>query len=108
MRYYYINIQVDFETPRTMTPLLHSEKTWKAAGYFQTFYCTEQSKDKAKKLVHHYFLENEENPSTCQFKYDRVVWMRDLTDIEELTHGYDTGLTDEMFANRNADGRRND
>ena len=95
---------MDFETPRKMPPLPNSKKIWKSVGYFQTFYCTEQSKDKTKKLVHQYFLENEENPSTCQFKYDRVDWMRDLTDIEDLTYGYDSDLTEEMFANRDKIG----
>ncbi|MFC1535311.1 hypothetical protein ACFL7M_18335 [Thermodesulfobacteriota bacterium] len=95
---------MDFETPRVMPPLPNSEKRWKSVGYFQTFYCTEKSKEKAKKLVHQYFLENEENPPTCQFKYDRIAWMRDLTDIEDLTHGYDSELTEEMFANRDKIG----
>lgn len=104
MRYYYINIQVDFETPRTMPPLTNSEKPWKSVGYFQTFYCTEQSKEEAKNKVHQYFLENEENPSTCQIRYDSVAWMRYLTDIKDLTHGYDSDLTEEMFANRDKIG----
>jgi len=104
MRYYNINIQVDFEIPRTMPPLPNSDKTWKSVGYFQTFYCTEQSKEKAKELVYQYFLKNEENPTTCKFKYDRVAWMRKLTDIEDLTYGYDSDLTKEMFDNRDNRG----
>jgi hypothetical protein len=104
MRYYYINIQVAFESPRKMPPLPTSEKPWKTVGYFQEFYCTEESKEKAKKLVHQYFLKNEENSSTCQFQYDRVAWMRDLNNIEDLTHGYNSGLTEEMFANRDKIG----
>lgn len=87
-----------------MAPLLHSENPWKSVGYFQSFYCTAKSKDNAKKLVHQYFLEREDNPSACQFKFDRVAWMRTLTHIEDLKQGYDAELTEEMFANRNTIG----
>ena len=104
LRYYYINIQVDFETPQLMPPLPHSGKEWRSVGYFQSFYCTENSKDKAKRLVHQYFLKNEKNSSTCKIKYDRVSWMRTLTRIEDLTQGYDSDLTEEMFANRDKIG----
>ena len=51
MKYYSVDIQVDFEVPRGMPPQLASDKPWRAVGYFQYFYCTERSKEKAKQLV---------------------------------------------------------
>lgn len=104
MRLYYINLQVDFTKPRKMPPGPDSKKEWSAVGYFQTFYCTEQSKEKAKKLIYQYFLNRESDPSNCQLKYDRVAWMRAVTKLEELAHGMESGLTQEMFDNRNKIG----
>jgi len=104
MKYYYINIQVDFNTSREMKPLPNSNKPWKSVGYFQSFFCTEESKDKAKQLVHQYFIENEVEPSNCHIKYDRVAWMRYLTKLDDLKQSAETGLTQEMFDNRNKIG----
>lgn len=104
MRYYSIVIQVDFGQPRQMAPRTPSGKPWRAAGYLQTFYCTEQSKEKAKTLVHDYFQQNEEKPDSCQFRFERVAWMRWLRNREQLTHGVDTGLTEEMFNKRDEKG----
>ncbi len=104
MRYYNIIIQVDFKTPRQMPPLQNSDESWNSVGYFQTFHCTEHSNEKAKKLVHQYYLDNEENPSDCQFRYERVAWMRFLSKLEDLTFGYDSDLTKEMFENRDKIG----
>ena len=104
MRYYNIIIQVDFKTPRKMPPLQNSDQSWNSVGYFQTFHCTEYSKEKAKKLVHQYYLDHEENPSDCQFRYELVAWMRFLTKLEDLTFGCESDLTKEMFENRDKIG----
>jgi len=87
-----------------MPPLQNSTESWNSVGYLQTFHCSEHSKEKAKKLVHQYYRDNEENPSDCQFRYERVAWMRFLEKLEDLTLGYDSELTQEMFANRNKIG----
>lgn len=104
MRYYYINLQVDFREPREMSPRSNSKTAWKSVGYFQTFYCSEESKEKAKTLVYQYFLNNENDPSNCLIKYDRVAWMRTVTKVEDLAHGMESGLTQEMFDKRNEIG----
>lgn len=82
----------------------NSGKEWQSVGYFQTFYCTEESKEKAKQLVYSYYLQNEENPADCKIKYDHVAWMRGVSKIEDLTRGYKSGLTTEMFSNRDIKG----
>lgn len=87
-----------------MPPSTSSGKPWKSVGYFQTFYCTEKSKEKAKSLVCQYFIKNEEDLSDCRFRFDHVAWMRMLTEIEGLTFGYESDLTEEMFANRHKIG----
>ena len=104
MRYYYVNLQVDFKKSRKMPSRPDSQKEWNSAGYFQTFYCTEESKEKAKKLVYQYFLKNESDPSNCQIKYDHVAWMRSVTKLEELAHGMDSELTQQMFNSRDKIG----
>lgn len=104
VKYYSIIIQVDFDTPRSMPSLDPSEKPWRAVGYLQQFFCTERSKEQAKRIVHEYFLQNEDNPDSCRFRFDLVAWMRGLTNREQLTHGLDDGLTKEMFNKRNEPG----
>jgi hypothetical protein len=104
MKYYCITIQVDFDSPRPMSPLTSSGKPWRSVGYFQQFYCTEQSKEKAKKLIHDYFLKNEDNPTTCKFRFDRVAWMQGISNREQLTRGINTELTEEMFNKRDKIG----
>jgi hypothetical protein len=104
MKYYSIRLQVDFDAPRPMPPYKPSGKPWRAVGYFQTFYCTEYSKEKAKKLVHDYFLQNEDNSTSCKFRFERVAWMRWVTKREEIARGFTSDLTDEMFIKRNQIG----
>ena len=103
MRYYVIRIQVDFETPREMPPLSSSEKQWRSIGYFQTFYCTEKSAEKAKQLIRDFYHNNEVNPDACKFKFEHSVWLRGITKREQLsmvTHE----LTEEMFEKRDQIG----
>lgn len=103
MKYYCIIIQVDFDSPRSMSPLSPSAEPWRAVGYFQQFYCTEQSKEKARKLIHDYFLKNEDNLTTCKFRFDHVAWMQGVSNREQLIRG-NTELTEEMFNERDKIG----
>jgi len=103
MKYYSVRIQVDFDTPRDMPPLTSSGKTWRSVGYFQSFYCTEKSKEKAKQLTFCFYKENETNPGSCKFRFERSAWMRGLTKREQLSI-VSHDLTDEMFENRNKIG----
>jgi len=103
MKYYSIQIQVDFDTPRDMLPRTTPGKSWRSVGYFQSFYCTEKSKEKAKQLVLEFYKENETNPESCKFRFERSVWMRGLRKREQLSIvAHD--LTDEMFDKRNQIG----
>ena len=79
MRYYIIRIQVDFETPREMPPLHSSGKQWRSVGYFQIFYCTEKSAEKAKQLVRDFYRKDEVNPDSCKFRVEHSVWLREIT-----------------------------
>jgi len=100
MRYYTVRIQVDFKTPLEMPPGLSSEKPWQSIGYFQNFYCTEKTKEKAKQLVYNYFKHNEANPNDCIFRFDRTAWLRGLKNIEQLII-WSAELTEGMFEKRN-------
>jgi hypothetical protein len=104
MKYYNIGIQVEFDAPRQMPPQQPSEKAWRAVGYFQIFYCTEHSKEKAKQLVYDYFVQHEDNPSACQFRFEHVAWMRGVTKREQIAQGFTADLTEEMFNQRNQIG----
>jgi len=103
MKYYSVRIQVDFDTPRDMPPLTSSGKLWRSVGYFQSFYCTEKSKEKAKQLVLDFYEENEINPESCKFKFERSAWIRGLKNREQLSI-VSHDLTDEMFEKRNQIG----
>jgi hypothetical protein len=103
MRYYIIRIQVDFETPREMPPLPASGKQWRPVGYFQAFYCTEKSAEKAKEFVRNFYQENEVNPDACKFKFEHSVWLRGITRREQLSMG-SRQLTEEMFEKRDQIG----
>jgi hypothetical protein len=103
MKYYSICIQVDFDTPRDMPPRSSSGKPWRSVGYFQTFYCTENSKEKAKQLVFSFYEKNEANPGSCKLRFDRCTWMRGLSKLEQLSI-VSTDLTEEMFEKRNQIG----
>ena len=104
MKYYNVIIQVDSAAPRQMPPLRSSERPWRAVGYFRTFFCTEHSKEKAKKLVQDYFLQNEDNAISCKFRFERVAWMRGLTKREQIAQGITPDLTEEMFNKRDQIG----
>ncbi|MEN8263888.1 MAG: hypothetical protein ABFR82_10520 [Nitrospirota bacterium] len=99
MKYYSVDIQVDFDTPRDMQPRSASEKPWRAIGYLQYFLCTEKSKENAKQLVLNHVRKKETNPDNCKFNCDRIAWMRDLKNREQLSTAIGD-LNDEMFAKR--------
>ena len=103
MRSYILRIQVDFETPREMPPLPSSEKQWRSVGYFQTFFCTEKSTEKAKQLVRDFYRKNEVNPEACKFRFEHSVWMRGITRREQLSI-VKPELTEEMFEKRDRIG----
>jgi hypothetical protein len=103
MKHYSVVIQVDFAAPRPMPPQ-RSGKPRHAAGYYQQFFCTEQSKEKATTLVRDHFLRNENDPASCAFRFDHVEGLGKLTNSEQLTHGQKTGLTAAMFDKRNEAG----
>jgi len=102
MRYYSFFVQVDFDKPKTMPPDTASAGPWEAVGYFQRFLCTEESKEKAKKLVLDFMRGNEEDFMSYQIRFDRSVWIRGLTKREDID--FFNELTDEMFQNRNKIG----
>jgi hypothetical protein len=86
-----------------MPSLPSSGKQWRSVGYFQTFYCTEKSAEKAKQLVHDFYRKNEVHPDACNFKFEHSVWLRGITKQEQLsmvTHE----LTEEMFEKRDQIG----
>lgn len=97
-RYYSIIVQVDFDKPRTVTAQSGSRGPFEAVGYFQQFFCTESSKEKAKQCIFNYIQEHEDKLEVCQFRYERVAWMRGLKNFDELSFIH--GLTEDMFENR--------
>jgi len=103
MKYYSARIQVDFDTPRDMPSRITAGKPWRSVGYFQSFYCTEESKEKVKQLVLDFYEENETNPKSCKFRFKRIAWMRGLRKREQLSI-VSHDLTDEMFEKRNQTG----
>jgi len=103
MRYYIIRIQVDFEPPREMPPLRSSGKQWRSIGYYQTFYCTEKSTEKAKQLIRDFYQKNEINPDACKFRFEHSMWMRGITRLKQLSM-VSHELTEEMFEKRNQIG----
>lgn len=103
MRYYVIRIQFDFETPREMPPLPSSGKQWRSIGYFQTFYCTEKSIEKAKQLVRDFCRKNEVNFDNSKFRFEHSVWLRGITKRKQLSM-VSPELTVEMFEKRDKIG----
>ena len=103
MRYYIIRIQIDFETPREMPPLRSSGKKWRSIGYYQTFYCTAKSTEKAKQLVRDFYQKNEINPDGCKFRFEHSVWMKGITRLNQLSM-VSHELTEDMFEKRNQIG----
>jgi hypothetical protein len=99
LKCYSVDILVDFDTPREMPQ--GSGRPWKAAGYFQYFYCTESSKEKAKQLVLDFVRKREMTPESCNFKCDRIAWMRSLEKREQIVRSFTADLTDELFQKRN-------
>ncbi len=104
MKHYSVDIQVDFDKPRTMPPAKWSNGPWQAVGYFQYFYCTDQSKEKAKKIAIEHVISNETDVTSCQIRCDRIAWMRRLTSYDQLSGCSMGELTQEMFDNRNEYG----
>ena len=76
MKYYSVDIQVGFSRPREMPPRTTAGKPWRAVGYFQYFYCTERSKERAKEIALDFVRKNEELIHECRLKCIRVAWMR--------------------------------
>jgi len=103
MRSYIIRIQVDFGTPREMPPRPASGKQWRSIGYFQAFYCTEKSTEKAKQLVRDFYRKNEVNPDACKFRFENSVWLRGVTRLEQLSM-VTPEFTEEMFKKRDQIG----
>ncbi len=103
MRSYIIRIQVDFGTPREMPPRPASGKQWRSIGYFQVFYCTERSTEKAKQLVRDFYRKNEVNPDACKFRFEHSVWLRGITRREQLSV-VSHELTEEMFEKKDQIG----
>ena len=104
MKHYSVNIQVDFAEPRTMPLTQRSDGPWRAAGYFQYFYCTENSKEEAKKMAIEHVIAHEEDIDSCQIRCDRLAWMRLLASYDELVGSSMGNLTQEMFENRHEYG----
>ena len=104
MKSYSVDIQVDFAAPRDMALLTPGGRPWRAPGYFQYFYCTERSTERAKELALGFVRQNEEFVGECRFKCVRVAWMRTLKEREEIAFGDAAGLTEAMFAGRNQIG----
>ena len=73
MKHYSIDIQVDFNKPRTMPPTKRSDVPWRAVGYFQYFYCTDTSKEKAKKMAIDHVITKEQDidayTESCHFRW---------------------------------------
>ena len=104
MKYYSVDIQVDFARPREIPPPARSGKLWAAVGYFQYFYCSERSKESAKDLALGFVRKNEELARECRIRCIRVAWMRTLRNREEIAFGEAAGLTDAMFAKKDQIG----
>ena len=64
---------------------------------------TEKSKEKAKQLILDFYENNETNPESCKFRFERSAWMRGLKKREQLSI-VSHDLTDEMFEKRNQIG----
>ena len=97
-KYYSVDIQVDFDAPREVSPAVWTGKRFPAVGYFQYFYCTERSKQRAKAIALEFVRNHEEYPDRCRIKCDRIAWMNLVRRREDLAIGALVGLTDEMFA----------
>ena len=97
-KYYSVDIQVDFDVPREVSPAMWPGKPFSAVGYFQYFYCTERSKERAKAVALEFVRNHEEYPDRCRIMCDRIAWMNLVRRREDLAIGAAVGLTDEMFA----------
>ena len=73
MKYYNIIIQVDFNEAKPMPPINASSKPWRSVGYLQQFFCTESSKDKAKKIVLDYVQKHQDDLNNCKICFDLVA-----------------------------------
>jgi hypothetical protein len=104
VKYYSVDIQVDFLRPRELPPQTAAGKPWRAVGYFQYFYCTERSKERAKEIALDFVRKNEELIHDCHLKCIRVAWMRTLRNREEIAFSEAAGLTEAMFARKDQVG----
>ena len=104
MKYYSVDIQVDFARPREIPPQAGSGKPWAAVGYFQYFYCSERSKQRAQELALDFVRKNEGLAGECRIRCIRAAWMRTLRDREEIAFGEAAGLTEAMFAKKDEIG----
>jgi hypothetical protein len=100
VKYYSVDIQVDFVRRREMPPRTTAGKPWRAVGYFQYFNCTERSKERAKEIALDFVRENEALIHECRLKCIRVAWMRTLQDREEIAFSEAARLTEAMFARK--------
>ena len=104
MKYYSVDIQVDFARPREIPTQAGSGKPWAAVGYFQYFYCSERSKQRAQELALDFVRKNEGLAGECRIRCIRAAWMRTLRDREEIAFGEAAGLTEAMFAKKDEIG----
>jgi len=56
-----------------MPPINASSKPWRSVGYLQQFFCTESSKDKAKKIVLDYVQKHQDDLNNCKICFDLVA-----------------------------------
>ena len=87
-----------------MPPGKGSKGPWRAVGYFQYFFCSDKSKEKAKQMALDFVRANEADPETCRLRCDRIAWMRGQTSREELAGCCMGELTQEMFERRHDHG----
>ena len=104
MKQYSVDIQVDFDAPRAMLLGEGIKGPWRAVGYFRYFYCSDESKDKAKQMVLKFVRANETDPEKCRFRCDHIAWMRGLISKDQIGNGFVGPLTQEMFEKRHNHG----
>jgi hypothetical protein len=104
MKQYSIDIHVEFEEPKAMPADKGSKGPWRAVGYFQYFYCSDNSKEKAKQMVIDFIKTSELEPETYRIKCERIAWIRGLTSRHQLVGHCKGGLTQEIFERRHDHG----
>jgi len=86
-----------------MKPKFEGDKPWRSVGYYQSFFCSETSKDKAKLLVAEFYYKKEGESDRDKFRYKIVVQMHSQTTLDQLSIP-NNHLTEEMFENRKQTG----